>query len=214
MSKRTAPHLLLYLIVNAFFLIHFQANAAGYLFLHFYDNKEQVYGSLSKGGSALDHMILNRGNPLLTSNVGTKGVRDHFIVSKPDQSQHWILSTDLNRSAAGGYNNPFESRSIVVWASRGPSLTDWNPPHLLPLVPPNFRVGCLLHESVGSLADLPSMPLLQQAWGPEAIWDASSNSFIIYWSSQEYSDDSHRGAPSNKKIYMLVLWIKAAKGLC
>jgi hypothetical protein len=153
MSKCTAPHLLLYLIVNAFFLIHVQANAAGYLFLHFYDNKEQIYGSLSKGGSALDHMMLNRGNPLLTSDVGTKGVRDHFIVSKPDQSQHWILSTDLNRRAAGGYNNAFESRSIVVWASRGPSLTDWNPPHLLPLVPPNFRVNCLLHESVDMLAN-------------------------------------------------------------
>lgn len=180
----TAPCsiLLLLFIINTTLTITVQAgDVAGYLFLHFYDNKEQVYGSLSNGNNALAQTImLKKGAPLLTSNVGTGGVRDHFIVSKPDQSQHWILATDLNRRKAGGYNNPFESRSIVVWASKGASLTQWNPPHLLELVPPNFR----------------------QAWAPEAIYDEHDGTFILYWSSQEYSDKWHVGKPSPNKIYM------------
>lgn len=99
----------------------------GYLFLHFYDNYlapgqyttypagEQVFGHVSTNNSAIDYTALKGGAPLLTSTVGTKGVRDLYLVSKPDESQHWIIGTDLNQTAAGGFGGSFLSRSLVIW---------------------------------------------------------------------------------------------------
>lgn len=129
------------------------ADKVGYLFIHFYDDYkepgvyttypagEQVFGHLSNGNDALSYKPLNDGAPLLTSTVGTKGVRDMYIVSKGDESQHYIIGTDLNQTAVGGFSGKFLSRNLVIWDSEGPSLTKWKPSRLVEVVPANFRVS-------------------------------------------------------------------------
>lgn len=39
------------------------------------------------------------------------------------------------------------------------------------------------------------------AWAPEALWDEEKGQFLVYWSSNTYSDASHSGDPTNDKIY-------------
>lgn len=163
----------------------------GYLFIHFYDNYkqpgdyttypagEQIFGHLSNGNDPLSYKPLKGGAPLLTSNVGTKAVRDMYLVSKDDQSQHYLIGTDLNQTAVGGFNGAFLSRSFVIWDSQGPSLTKWAEPRLVEVVPPEFRM----------------------AWAPEAIWLPSENRFMVYWSSNKFTDAQHTGTPDNDKIY-------------
>lgn len=163
----------------------------GYLFIHFYDNYlspgqyttypagEQVFGHISNGNNATDYKPLNDGAPLLRSTVGTGGVRDFYLVSKDDQSQHYIIATDLNQTAVGGFGGSFLSRSLVVWQSQGSSLTRWNPPRLVEVVPDTFRM----------------------AWAPEATYIASEDRFLVYWSSNRYADASHSGDPDYDKVY-------------
>jgi hypothetical protein len=176
-------------------LSHKRATSAtdyvGYLFIHFYDDYkspgdystypagEQVFGHISNGNEATSYSPLKGGAPLLTSNVGTKGVRDFYIVSKDDQSQHFIIATDLNQTAVGGFSGRFLSRNLVVWESNGSSLTDWQEPRLVEVVPENFRM----------------------AWAPEALYLSDEDKFMVYWSSNIYSDASHSGNPDNDKIY-------------
>lgn len=167
------------------------SSLVGYLFIHFYDNYrspgdyttypagEQVFGHISNGNNALSYKPLNGGAPLLTSNVGTKGVRDMYLVSKDDQSQHYIIGTDLNQTAVGGFGGKFLSRSLLIWDSEGSSLTKWKEPRLVEVVPAEFRM----------------------AWAPEAIWLADQNRFMVYWSSNKFADASHSGNPDNDKIY-------------
>ena len=166
-------------------------NYAGYLFIHFYDDYkspgdystypagEQVFGHLSNGNEATSYSPLKGGAPLLTSNVGTKGVRDFYLVSKDDQSKHFIIATDLNQTAAGGFGGKFLSRSLVVWESNESSLTNWQEPRLVEVVPENFRM----------------------AWAPEALYLADQDKFMVYWSSNVFSDSQHSGDPDTDKIY-------------
>ncbi|SAM78814.1 related to Crg1 protein (Putative arabinase) [Ustilago bromivora] len=107
----------------------------GYLFIHFYDNYrapgdystypagEQIFGHISNGNDALFYKPLKGGAPLLTSDVGTKGVRDMYI------------------TAVGGFGGKFLSRSLVIWDSEGASLTNWKAPRLVQVVPDNFRMA-------------------------------------------------------------------------
>ncbi len=167
------------------------SDKVGYLFIHFYDDYkepgvyttypagEQVFGHLSNGNDALSYKPLNGGAPLLTSTVGTKGVRDMYLVSKGDESQHYIIATDLNQTAVGGFSSPFLSRSLVIWESEGASLTKWKPSRLVEVVPDTFRM----------------------AWAPEAIWLDDEQRFLVYWSSNKYADASHTGTPDYDKIY-------------
>lgn len=168
-----------------------KSNFVGYFFVHFYDNYkspgdyttypagEQVFGHLSKGNNPLSYKPLKGGAPLLTSTVGTKGVRDFFLVSKPDESQHYIIATDLNQTAVGGFGGKFLSRNFVIWESQGASLVNWSKPRLVEVVPKEFRM----------------------AWAPEAIWVESKKQFMVYWSSNKYADAAHTGKPDNDKIY-------------
>ncbi|ETS62421.1 hypothetical protein PaG_03034 [Moesziomyces aphidis] len=167
------------------------SDKVGYLFIHFYDDYkepgvyttypagEQVFGHLSNGNDALSYKALKGGAPLLTSTVGTKGVRDMYLVSKGDESQHYIIATDLNQTAVGGFSSPFLSRSLVIWESEGASLTKWKPSRLVEVVPDTFRM----------------------AWAPEAIWLDDEQRFLVYWSSNKYADASHSGTPDYDKIY-------------
>lgn len=144
-----------------------------------YPAGERVFGHLSNGNDPLSYHALNGGAPLLTSTVGTRGVRDFYLVSEPDESRHWIIATDLNQTAAGGFGGKFLSRSLVIWDSKGSSLTQWSAPRLVEVVPENFRM----------------------AWAPEAVYDKARGQFMVFWSSNRYGDAQHTGSPDKDKVY-------------
>lgn len=55
----------------------------GYAFAYFTNSSlagENIFLAASKGNNALDWEELNGGNPILTSNEGTKGLRDPFLI--------------------------------------------------------------------------------------------------------------------------------------
>lgn len=65
----------------------------GYLISTFSDPTPQVQWHLSDGDSASSFKFLNGGKPVLTSNVGTKGVRDIFLTTNAARSEYFIIAT-------------------------------------------------------------------------------------------------------------------------
>lgn len=65
----------------------------GYLISTFSDPTPQVQWHLSDGNSASTFHFLNGGKPVLTSNVGTRGVRDIFLTTNTARSEFFTIAT-------------------------------------------------------------------------------------------------------------------------
>ena len=77
----------------------------GYLFGHFIgegdENGEQIYFALSD--DALMFKDMNGGRPVLTSNIGEKGVRDPYLCRSAEGDRFFIVATDLSIFHRGGW---------------------------------------------------------------------------------------------------------------
>ncbi|CEH18747.1 hypothetical protein CBOM_05459 [Ceraceosorus bombacis] len=137
----------------------------GYLFISYKDETEAVYAHLSVGNSPLKYTVVNEGQPILRSEVGSKSIRDPYLISKPDRSQSWIIGTDVNvRQYNGDYGKVQrnQSRGIVIFESNGASLSDWKPARISPP---------LIDERAGFVN------------APSAVWDPIKNAFLVTWGS-------------------------------
>ncbi|UJF31419.1 LamG domain-containing protein [Paenibacillus hexagrammi] len=75
-----------------------------YLFTHFTGESatgEQIYFAGSEDG--LHWTDLNDGNPVLTSDLGEKGVRDPFIMRSAEGDKFYIIATDLRIASGKGW---------------------------------------------------------------------------------------------------------------
>ncbi len=150
---------------------------SGYLFAYFTSadepDGEQVRFALSDGDRPDRWQAIRGGGPMLRSTVGERGVRDPFLLRRPDGAGFFLLATDL-RIAGRNSETAWEdcirhgSRSIVVWSS--PDLITWSEPSLLPVAPP----------SAGN------------AWAPEATYDTDRDAYFVYWASTMYDDTQPR----------------------
>jgi|HigsolmetaGSP11D_1036233.scaffolds.fasta_scaffold10408_2 hypothetical protein len=145
-----------------------------YLFVHFREKTtpdgEQVYFALSRDGYRWE--TVNDGKPVLWSDVGEQGVRDHTIV-RTRYGKFYILSTDLSLARnfrtkyRGSWANVSRegSRSLVMWESE--DLVNWSRPRLLELGNEDF--GCL--------------------WAPDILYDEARGDYVIHWSSSHASNN-------------------------
>ncbi|MBW4080017.1 glycoside hydrolase family 43 protein [Paenibacillus sp. S150] len=152
-----------------------------YLFVHFKEKKtpdgEQVYFALSTDGFHWE--AVNNGKPVLESNIGDKGVRDHSIV-RTREGRFIILATDL--SLANHFEGKYEgdwgnittigSKALSLWESE--DLVNWSEQRLVHLGDENF--GCL--------------------WAPDVIYDSQAEDYVLHWSSSHVSN-----AYGDKAIY-------------
>lgn len=156
--------------------------AAGYLFAHFTGTErsgtdEQMYFATSTNGLTWKDLH-SAGNPVLTSMLGEKGVRDPYLVRSPEGDRVYLIATDLSiyhRGGWGGHNpavNGDGSLSLVVWSSD--DLVHWGQPRLV---------------DVAS-----KIPGARMAWAPEAYWDAARKQYMVYWSTTSSVADQD---PSN-----------------
>lgn len=158
---------------------------AGYLFSYFTGESsssgEQVHFSLSQGNDPTRWRQLNGGRPVLTSVVGTRGVRDPFIIRSPRGDRFYQIATDLRMYGNGNWDQVQRngSRSIVVWESA--DLVNWSAPRLARVSP----------DTAGN------------TWAPEAYYDEGLGQFVVFWASKLYSpnDPNHTGNTYNRMMY-------------
>ena len=143
-----------------------------YLFVHFKEKKtpdgEQVYYALSTDGFNWEQV--NGGQPVLWSEKGDKGVRDHTIV-RTKNGKFYILATDLslanclNTKYKGNWENIVRegSKCLSLWESD--DLLNWSEQRMIELGDEDF--GCL--------------------WAPDVIYDHINKDYVIHWSSAHAS---------------------------
>jgi arabinoxylan arabinofuranohydrolase len=141
----------------------------GYLFVTFRGEAtpmtEQVYFMLSENG--YDWKALNKGEPVLVSTVGEKGVRDPYIIRSHDNTRFYLIATDLsiNLNRDWGRAQSAASKSIVIWESG--DLVNWSEPRLVKVAPDN--AGC--------------------TWAPEAVYDEKRGEYMLFWASKTADDN-------------------------
>ncbi|MBE5064596.1 glycoside hydrolase family 43 protein [Bifidobacterium saeculare] len=180
----------------------------GYLLVHFIEDPdhyaERIYLDLSEDDDPERWHPLNGGRPILTSTLGTKGVRDPYLVRNPETGRVYILATDLRVFGSGhgsddgadwyGWSH-HGSTDLIVWHSD--DLVHWSAPYTL---------------DVSARAD-GTHAQLGMAWAPEAMWVpdyypkghlGGRGAFVLYWSSKLFADDDVDHA--DPEVYDRILW--------
>jgi len=157
----------------------------GYLFSYFTGegkaDGEQVYAALSQGNSPLKFRELNAGRPVLTSDLGEKGLRDPFIIRSPEGDKFYQIATDLRifGNDDGDAAQRTGSKSIMVWEST--DLVTWTDQRLVKVAP----------DTAGN------------ASAPEAYYDDELGAYVVFWASKIYqtTDPDHTKDSHNRMMY-------------
>lgn len=134
-----------------------------YLFVHFTTDKsgeqEKIYYAISRDG--LKWEDLGGDKPVIETKLGTKGIRDPFIVYDERLGKYFIIATDLNtREMSWSDAVTVGSRSLFVWESE--DLVHWTDERLIEVGVPG--AGCV--------------------WAPEAVFCREKNAWFVFWASK------------------------------
>lgn len=137
-----------------------------YLFTHFTSDstgdKEHIWFSVSNDGL---HWTDLGTDPVITTDLGTRGIRDPFIVYDERLKKYFIIATDLNTSTGDWYKYSHEgSRSIFVWESE--DLIHWTDERLCEVGIPD--AGCV--------------------WAPEAVFCKEKDMWFVFFASNVKED--------------------------
>ncbi|GAA3341706.1 hypothetical protein GCM10020358_34090 [Amorphoplanes nipponensis] len=156
----------------------------GYAFAYFTGNSvagEKISFAASQGNNALRWTELNGGQPVLSSTLGTKGLRDPFLIRSPEGDKFFLIATDLSIGSGTSWDDSQRrgSRHIEVWEST--DLVHWGPQRHV----------------------LVSPPTAGNTWAPEAFWDDALGQYVVFWASKLYaaSDPGHTGDTYNRMLY-------------
>lgn len=134
---------------------------SAYLFTHFTSNKgdkEHIWFAVSRDG--LHWTDLGGEEPILTAKLGTKGIRDPFIIFDEKLNKYFIIATDLNTASNNWYKFSHKgSRSLFVWESE--DLINWSEERLVEVGIKN--AGCV--------------------WAPEAIFCKEKDAWFVFFAS-------------------------------
>ncbi len=133
-----------------------------YLLVHFIgeeENGEQVYFSISKDG--LHYEDLNDGKPILTLDIGEKGIRDPFILRGENGEGFYLMGTELRIANNKGWEDAQYRGSRNIVLSHSMDLIHWSKFKLVSVGLP--EAGCV--------------------WAPEAIYDKENGIYMVFFSS-------------------------------
>lgn len=116
---------------------------------------------------------------MLTSTLGEKGLRDPFIIRSPEGDKFYQIATDLRIYGNGDWDAAQRtgSRAIMVWEST--DLVHWTDQRLVTVSP----------KEAGN------------TWAPEAYYDKSLGSYVVFWASKIYDNEAHTGDTYNRMMY-------------
>ncbi|MDT0165376.1 alpha-L-arabinofuranosidase C-terminal domain-containing protein [Actinotalea sp. AC32] len=125
---------------------------------------EQIHFAASEGNTVLEWQELNDGEPVLTSTLGEKGLRDPFIIRSPEGDRFYLLATDLRIYGGGNFAEAQESGSkhLMVWEST--DLVSWGEQRMVKV----------------------SSDFAGNTWAPEAFWSDELGAYVVYWASNLY----------------------------
>ncbi|PKH40713.1 Glycosyl hydrolases family 43 [Nocardioides alpinus] len=153
----------------------YEAYAFAYFAGESTDAGESIYFGASRGNDPLDYDVLNDGQPVLSSDLGTKGLRDPFIIRSAEGDRFYLLATDLKAYPAVDFGEAQEtgSKYLEVWEST--DLVNWSDQR---------------HIKVSS-------DFAGNTWAPEAFYDEEAGEYVVYWASALYPTTDVAGRDIN-----------------
>lgn len=156
-----------------------------YFFAYFTGNSidgEKIHFAASNGNNALDWQELNGGQPVLTSTMGTKGLRDPFVMRSVDGGTFWLIATDLSIGSGTSWGDAVKtgSRFLEIWESN--DLATWSAQRHVEVSPPTAGM----------------------TWAPEAYYDDEVGEYVVFWASALYAenDPNHtNGSTYHRMMY-------------
>lgn len=139
-----------------------------YLFAYFTGNgagQESISFATSKDGFSWE--TLNNKKPVLTSELGTKGLRDPFLLRSAEGDRFFLIATDLCIASDGDWWKAQSkgSKAIMIWESE--DLVHWS----------EQRMVTVNQSSAGC------------TWAPEAFYDERTGEYLVYFASRVGSDN-------------------------
>ena len=126
---------------------------------------ERVSLAASRGNDALAWNTLNEGEPLFTSELGTGGLRDPFIIRSPEGDRFFMIATDLKIDGLpGGFRTAQISGSLHMEVWESDDLVTWS----------DQRHVQVSSEYAGN------------TWAPEAFWSEELDTYVVFWASNLY----------------------------
>lgn len=137
---------------------------SAYLYTYFrgniYGNGESQHIHMAASEDGFFWTALNKNEPILKAELGTKGVRDSYLVRSPEGDHFYLIGTDLDANggdwASYGGNG---SRYIRIWESD--DLINWSEERLVLIAPEN--AACM--------------------WAPETTYDKTTGEYVVYWAT-------------------------------
>ncbi len=134
----------------------------GYLYAYFRGavngSEEHLQIHIAASEDGYKWFDLNGNWPILTSTMGTTGLRDPYLIRSKDGDRFYLIATDLNTLDGQGWG-PWSlngSKYLAVWESD--DLVNWSEQRMVKFA--NDDIGC--------------------AWAPEAIWDPETEEYLVY----------------------------------
>lgn len=125
--------------------------------------QERIYFAASRDG--LNWGELNNADPVFTSTLGEKGLRDPYIIRSAEGDKFFLIATDLNIAERGsddwGNAQKKGSQAIMVWESE--DLVNWGEQRMV-TVSEGIDAGC--------------------TWAPEAFYDERTGEYVVFWASK------------------------------
>lgn len=140
---------------------------------------EKIYFGASNGNDARNWLTLNGGQPVKTSTMGTKGLRDPFIVRSPEGDKFYMIATDLSIGSGTTWDASQRqgSQYIEIWEST--DLVNWSDQRHVKVSPDNAG----------------------NTWAPEAYYDATLGEYVVFWASKLYTTADHSEGQPNQMLY-------------
>lgn len=135
-----------------------------YIYTYFrgniYGDGESQHIHMAASEDGLHWSALNNNEAILKAKLGTKGVRDSFIIRSPEGDRFYLIGTDLDASGGdwAAYGNK-GSKYIRIWESD--DLLNWSEERLVEIAPQ--RAGMM--------------------WAPECYYDDATGEYLVYWST-------------------------------
>lgn len=137
---------------------------AAYLYTYFrgniYGNGESQHIHIATSTDGFFWTALNDNEPILKAELGTKGVRDSYLIRSPEGDHFYLIGTDLDANGGdwGAYGGN-GSRYIRIWESD--DLVNWSEERLVLIAPEN--AACM--------------------WAPETTYDPTTGEYVVYWAT-------------------------------
>ncbi len=139
-----------------------------YLFCYFVGNEiseQTLHFAVSTDG--YNFKALNNNEAVITQTLGTKCVRDPYILKGVDENGkecYFIIATDMD-AGLGWLSN----HSLITWKSY--DLVNW------------------IDETVIDIRQFEGFETTNRAWAPQAIWDADKGMYMVYWANSTQEND-------------------------